>query len=136
MKTTITQVGTKGAGRPAGARRACPARAAGGRCWLPTLLALLAVTVPARADRPGDDPPPSCLDEVTASFYAMPSTVVLGRNTTLHWNVQVNGCAGVTQSIGSASVPPIASRVETPTSTRAWTLTVRQGGATRSWTVP
>jgi hypothetical protein len=70
---------------------------------VPMALTVLALSSPAEAipsGGPGGEASPSCLDRVTASFSAWPSTVALGESTTLHWNVRANGC-GVTQSINT-----------------------------------
>ena len=103
---------------------------------VPAVLTVLAVPLPAGAMPPiGKDPPPSCVDSVTVSFYASRSTVLLGESTTLRWNVQANGC-NVTQTLNGASVARYGSRVEWPTSNHTWRLTVRQGSETRSWSAP
>jgi hypothetical protein len=101
------------------------------------VLTLLAIPVPAGAMPPigREPPPPSCVGNVTVSFHASRLSVPLGETTTLHWNVRANGC-NVTQTINGASVARTGSRVETPTSNRTWTLTVRQGPGSRSWSAP
>jgi hypothetical protein len=82
---------------------------------------------------PGGDPPPSCIENVTASFYASPPTVALGQTTTLHWNVRAGAC-GVTQSIGGlGNVARSGSLAVTPMTPRSYTLTVRLGSRSKSF---
>jgi hypothetical protein len=96
-------------------------------------LTLLTTGAGVLAEGDGDDPPPSCLDNVTTTFYASPTTIAVGQKTTISWNVHAGNCP-VTQTIGGVSVLRSGSREETPSTNATWTLTVRLGSRTRRWT--
>ncbi|WP_437683450.1 FG-GAP-like repeat-containing protein [Sorangium sp. So ce131] len=101
--------------------------------------AALTWSTPALAiddDPPGEQEPSPCLQQVRASFSASPSTVTLGQSTTLRWSV--TGCPSATKKITGVpgTVAATGSQVITPKANGTWTLTVRLGGASRSWSVP
>src|SRR6185503_6889670 len=98
------------------------------------VLVLSMAALPAAAVGPGGDPPPNCLERVTASFYYSPSTVTLGQSTTLNWQVHPNGCSGVTQSLAGQPVAASGFKVVTPpNSNSAWTLSLRKGSYSKSY---
>ena len=96
------------------------------------VLVLTLLVVPAGAEITGDEPPGSCLDNVTASLRASPTSIVQGQTTTVSWSVQAGNCT-VTQSLGGVSVPRSGSRDYAPTSNATWMLVVRLGSRTRTW---